>query len=175
MKIYTSDRHNSYSLRFKLPLILPLILLFLSCKTSLAPAFNKDIVDEIFQTNKETLEFLSSMDSGTSYKSFIQRQDTYDKLIGSFESVEALINARPVPSGKVKGKVNAMLTKKGVPIIANSDYPSLMAIKEVVKNIRKMKELDLSNSLNKSSIEIFKNAITISIDQALTYEYFLNR
>ena len=155
-----------------------LILFILSisgCDVQLAPTYNKDIVTGITVANKDALEFLSSVDAGTTQSTFANRKDKYDKLIGAFESISTQIKTRPIPSNKVKDKVNELLSKRGVQTLADADYPSQSAIDEVTKNLRKMKEKDSTNDIARPAIDIFKSAINISIDQALTYENFLER
>ena len=151
------------------------VLSISGCAVQLAPTFNKDIVTGITVANKDALEFLSSVDAGTTQSTFANRKDKYDKLIGSFESISTQIKARPIPSNKVKDKVNELLSKRGVPALADADYPSLMALEEVVKNLKKMKDKDGSSDMGKPVIDVFKSALNISIDQALTYENFLER
>lgn len=151
------------------------VLSITGCAVQLAPTYNKDIVTGITVANKDVLEFLSSVDAGTTQSTFANRKDKYDKLIGAFESISTQIKARPIPSNKVKDKVNELLSKRGVQKLVDADYPSQIAIEEIVKNLKKMKDKDGNSDIGKTAIDVFKSAINISVDQALTYENFLER
>lgn len=148
---------------------------FTSCMQKLAPSYNKDIVSAIVSANKETLELLASVDKGTTKATFGERNDKYNKIIGAFGSIASQVRARPIPNSKFKEKVNAILEKNKILALANSDYPSYESINEVIKNLVKMRDEDEKDNIPKGTIDAFKGAIDISINQALTYESFLDR
>ncbi|MFT6254463.1 MAG: hypothetical protein ACJATV_000712, partial [Granulosicoccus sp.] len=85
--------------------------------------------------------------------------------------------ARPLPKNAVIKKVNAYLSSRGLSAI-NSDEnsaPSAYALQQVSNQLVKMKQVDCQSGLTKNVVALFKNAVTTSMDQAITYESFLNR
>lgn len=158
--------------------ILPLFLILINlsaCSVKLAPNYNKGIVEGIISANKDAMEFFSSIEDGTDNKAFSKREEKYDKLIGSFESLSTQVRARKIPKNNVKSKVDAVLTKRGIAVLSAADYPSADAIDKAVTSLKTLKKTDKIKDIGSGAIAPFKNEIAISVDQALTYEQFLER
>ncbi len=153
-----------------------LAALFLaSCVTQLAPQYDQALFDGITETNTQTMQLFASVSSGTKASTFNQREATYNNLIGTIDALAMQSRARPVPENKVTEKVNAYLESRGVSGLSDGEAPSAAALEEVSKNLSKMRDTDKASGLNPSVVAVFKNAVVISMDQALTYEAFLER
>jgi hypothetical protein len=151
-------------------------LLFLSaCVTTLAPSYDKAIVDGLVSTNQQLMEFFASVSSGTSKDSFDEREGTYNNIIGSLDALVIQANARPIPKNKITEKVNEVLTKRGVQILEGDDAPSASAMEEISKTMTKMRDTDKKQGVTEFEVRAFKGQVVIYLDQAITYETFLER
>ncbi|MET1253993.1 hypothetical protein [Aliikangiella maris] len=160
----------------RFPLLFFYVLFLISgCAIQLAPNYDKSLYDGITQSNNDILTLVAQVADGTSSSDFKQRESTYNSLIGRIDALALQSNARPVPDSKVIDKVNNYLTSRGIATVTSSEIPSATALKEISKNLTKMKQTDQTRGLGKSVVAIFKNAFIISMDQALTYEAFLER
>ncbi|WP_452223230.1 hypothetical protein [Lacinutrix chionoecetis] len=149
-------------------------LLLANCKTYLAPSYDQTIVDKSTEATTKTFQFFASIAGGTDKTNFFNREDTYNALIGQFETLKLLAKARPVPSNKTTQNINKLLIEKNKPT-STDDYPSAFAFNRIVENLVKMKETDQKSGLKPFVIQAFKGEITIFLDQAITYESFLKR
>jgi hypothetical protein len=158
---------------FRSALLLLVFLNLSGCSVKLVPDFSQNIVDQIVSVDQDMMTFFSSVSEGTQHDDFPARQEKYDRIIGSLDALSLQIRARPVPDSKVRNKINDFLNKRGSAPLADSLYPSAEAIENIAKQIRKMKSEDKIKDLTETVIELFKNAVVISADQALTFENFL--
>jgi len=157
-------------------------LFFLSgCAISLAPKFDQNIVDNLTVSSTETFQLFAEVSEGTKKVDYDKREEKYNKIIGKFEALVLQINARPMPQNKKVDKIineaNASLAKRGGNTIVSVGEiaPSATALKNVIANIAKMKETDEKQGVTKIEVLAFKKNIELFLDQALTYERFLNR
>lgn len=148
--------------------------LFISCKASLAPEYDKAIVDKVTTTSEKTMSFLATVSGGTSNNDFNKREKTYNELIGAFDALKLQAEARPIPDNVSLKKINSILKTKGSPDISG-DYPSAKAFEEISKTIVKMRDTDKTKPIGSIAIKAFKGQIEIFLDQAITYESFLKR
>lgn len=146
-----------------------------SCAIQLAPQYDQALFDGITETNTQTMQLFATVSSGTSADTFSQRETTYNNLIGTVDALAMQSLARPVPKNKVTEKVNAYLASRGVTGLEDGNAPSAAALQEVSENLAKMRDKDRSAGLAPNVVAAFKNAVVISMDQALTYEAFLER
>jgi hypothetical protein len=156
------------------------IFFFTGCAVSLAPKFDQAIVDNLSSTSTEVFQLVAEVTDGTKKDDFNTRETNYNHVIGELDALELQIEARPMPKNKtvdkIIGKVNDRLKEKGIGTIdANETAPSATAIKHVAENITKMKDTDKLQGLTKTEVQVFKNNIQLFLDQALTYERFLNQ
>ena len=157
------------------------LLLLSGCAVSLAPKFDQNIVDTLSDSSTELFQLLAGVSEGTSKDDYHKRDEKYNQMIGQFEALELQINARPMPQNrtvdKIVSKANASIAKRnGTPIVSAGEIaPSATALKNVIANIEKMKETDKAQGVKKLEVQAFKNNIELFLDQALTYEIFLNR
>lgn len=150
--------------------------LFLSaCVTTLAPNYDKAIVDALTSTNQQLMEFFASVSSGTEKDSFDEREQSYNTMIGSLDALVIQANARPIPKNKVTEKVNEVLAKRGVQILESDDAPSASAMTEISKTMTKMRDTDKKQGVTEFEVRAFKGQVVIYLDQAITYETFLER
>jgi hypothetical protein len=156
------------------------VFFFASCAVSLAPKFDQAIVDNLSSASTEIFQLVAEVTDGTKKDDYNTREDKYNHVIGELDALELQIEARPVPKNKsvdkIIGKVNDRLREKGIGTIdANETAPSATAIKHITENIAKMKDTDKLQGLTKTEVLAFKNNIQLFLDQALTYERFLNQ
>ena len=147
---------------------------FVQCTTSLAPQFDELIFSELSNSSEEVLVFFASVENGTQSKEFELREEIYNELIGKFEALDLKTRARPIPGNGVLSRVNKALEIRGSTAISG-DYPSAHAMGKIAETLQVMKKTDEQNGLGDLAVKTFKNQILIYLDQALTYENFLNR
>lgn len=155
--------------------ILLTVLMLNACATQLAPAYDKALFDGITQTNIKIMALFASVSKGTKANDFSQREKMYNDIIGNVDALALQSKARPVPQNKVTEKVNQYLQSRGVGALSDGVAPSANALEVVSKNLVKMRDTDQARGLGKDLVPVFKNAVIISMDQALTYEAFLER
>lgn len=158
------------------PLILiALVFLLTGCATTLAPQYDKAVVDGLTTTNTEAMEFFASVSGGTQKDTFDERKERYANLIGRFDALEIQAKARPVPKNKITDKINDLLSKGGVSIPDDSEIPSATAMGAISATLVKMRDTDQKQGLTATEVWAFKSQVSIYLDQALTYESFLER
>lgn len=158
------------------PLILvALVFLSTGCATTLAPQYDKAVVEGMTTTSTEVMEFFASVSSGTQKDTFDERKQRYANLIGRFDALEIQAKARPVPKNKITDKINDLLSKRGVSIPEDSEIPSATAMGKISATLVEMRNIDQKQGLTATEVQAFKSQVTIYLDQALTYESFLER
>ncbi|MCP4351418.1 MAG: hypothetical protein GY795_38620 [Desulfobacterales bacterium] len=71
--------------------------------------------------------------------------------------------------------VNESLNKRGVQTPSDSETPSATAMGKISATLVKMMNTDKKQGVTATEVQAFKNQVTIYLDQALTYESFLER
>lgn len=165
---------KSLSKVFFVPVWITIFLSFSQCTTSLAPQFDELIFQDLSSSSEEILTFFASVEKGTDSDSFLKREANYNQLIGQFEALELKTRARPIPANSVLDRVNKALEIRGSTEISG-DYPSAHAMGKIAETLKMMKQTDATTDLGEITVKTFKNQILIYLDQALTYENFLNR
>lgn len=173
------SRPNFLSLRL-VAAILIAVFSISSCTIKLSPSYDQNIVDNLSSASNEVYELLSQVGGGTTAANFNSREEKYNKIIGRFQSLVLHINARPMPSNskisKAIEKANAGLSSRGIGTISvGTVAPSSSALAQVVKNLEAMKTDDKTSGLTTTEISAFKGFIDLYLDQAVTYEKFLNK
>ncbi len=146
-----------------------------SCMTQLAPNYDRALFSGLTDTNAKIMELFASVASGTESSTFDDREEIYNALIGRIDALAIQSRARPVPENKVTEKVNKYLESRGIGALTGGEAPSAAALDVVSKNLVRMKDQDKKHGLTPNVVAPFKNAIVISMDQAITYESFLDR
>ena len=158
-----------------LPWVLCLAMLSLSsCKTQLAPEYDKAIVESLTATTQHIMYFFATMEEGTTAETYTDRALSYNQLIGAFDALSLQAKARPVPDNVATKKINELLQSKGSDPLS-SDYPSAFAFTKISETLKKMKEVDQANGIKPFALLAFKGQVLIFLDQAITYESFLKR
>lgn len=165
---------NMTIVRFRLFLVASLCF-FSSCTTQLAPKYDAAIFDSLIQTNVKIMQFFASVSEGTESTSCNQRESNYNSMIGSMNALAIQSKARPMPDNSITKKVSQVLKTKGLTALDDGVAPSASALEEVAKQLTKMKQVDCRSGLSPIVVSTFKNAVIISMDQAITYESFLER
>jgi hypothetical protein len=148
--------------------------LFTGCQATLAPVYDQAIVDRVTENSNLAMRFFAELDEGTDVAGFRQREETYNVLIGAFESLKLQAKARPVPKNVALDKINELLQAKGSSGISG-DYPSAFAFGQIANTFIKMKQVDRDRGLKPLALQAFKGQVEIFLDQAITYESFLKR
>jgi len=161
-------------IQFKVTLIF-LITILTGCSIQLAPKYDAALFNGLTNANIKIMELFSSVSSGTSNSTFSERDKSYNSVIGLIDALAMQSRARPIPDNSITKKVNTYLESKGIAPMADEGAPSASSLDEVSKNLAKMKEIDGKTGLKPGAVKAFKNAVIISMDQALTYESFLDR
>lgn len=174
---YLSDRPRLATPAF---LIAGILLFFTSCAVSLSPKFDQNIIDELGASSTEVFQLMAAISEGTSNADFDKRNDEYNSVIGRLEALELQIDARPIPKNKLLektiGKVNKRLQEKGITTVSATDIaPSATAVKHIMENILKMKATDKRQGVTATELKAFKGNVQIYLDQAITYESYLNQ
>lgn len=156
------------------------VLSLYSCAVSLAPKFDQGIVDNLSSTSVEIFQLFAEVSSGTNSADFSKREQKYNTLIGKTEALELQLKARPMPRNKtlekVINKTNDRLKSRGIASpVSIGDAPSAAALEQIVKNLEQMKTSDKNNGLPPATVSLFKGFVQLYLDQALTYERFLNK
>lgn len=154
---------------------LSIVFAFSACATQLAPPYDKALVDGMASTNKEVMYLFAAASSGTSKDSFQTRADSYNKAIGSADALEIQAKARPLPKTKVTEIANKYLAQRGLPALTDDQIPSATALHKVSETIAKMRDTDKKQGLTGMEVTAFKGQAAIYLDQAITYESFLQR
>lgn len=161
--------------------ILFVALFFSGCSAKLAPTFDQNIIDNISTSSINIFKLLAEVSPGTKSADFDKRNEAYNNVIGELEALQLQINARPMPKNKtvdkVVAKVNDKLKQNGVGtlITATDTAPSATALKQIEANITKMRDTDKAQGITATEVQVFKGAIVLFLDQATTYESFLNQ
>jgi len=158
------------------PLILIFFTLILSgCAVTLAPSYDKALVDGLTSTNTAVMEFFASVSDGTQKDTFSQRKEKYANLVGRLDALELQAKARPVPKNRITEQVNDLLRKRGVANLDDHDAPSATAMAKISETLVKMRDTDQKQGITPTEVQAFKKQVSIYMDQALTYESFLKR
>lgn len=150
-------------------------LFIVGCATQLAPKYDEALFKGVTETNVKIMELFASVSTGTNSSTCGERVGSYNAVIGSIDALALQSKARPIPENSVTEKVNEYLASRGIGAMTGDAAPSASSLEEVSKNLSKMKEVDCKSGLTDGAVAIFKNAVVISMDQAITYESFLDR
>lgn len=163
-------------------LFISAVFLLTSCAVRLAPKFDQAIVDNLSNATTDVFQLLATVEGGTSKTDFGKREESYNTLIGKLEALELQINARPMPDNsavnKIVEKANSALKKRNTElpaITAINTAPSATSLASVIKSLAALKKTDKAEGLTQGFLDTQKNFIGLSLDQALTYERFLNK
>ncbi len=148
---------------------------FLSaCTITLAPSYDADLYRGINTLNSQVLALFVSVPAGGD--SCDAHTATYDKVIGLSEALAMQSRARPMPDNKIINKLTELLKDSEQDFDLSDEPPSAGSLDEIQKVLTKMK-IDHCDDGKVGIIakQTYKVAIVTSMDQAITYEAFLNR
>ncbi|MCP4344284.1 MAG: hypothetical protein GY795_02010 [Desulfobacterales bacterium] len=83
------------------PLILVSLIFLTGCIATLAPQYDKAVMDGLTISNAEVMGFFASVSGGTKKDSFDQRKEKYTNIVGRFDALEIQAKARPIPKNKI--------------------------------------------------------------------------
>jgi len=156
-------------------IVVALIFILTGCATTLAPQYDKALFEGLTEANTDVMAFFASVSSGTQKEDLEVRSGPYAMMIGRFDALQIQAMARPVPSNKVTEKINEVLSKRGIPVGDDSEIPSATAMGKISSTLTKMRDTDKKQGVTAMEVQAFKNQVAIFLDQALTYESFLER
>jgi hypothetical protein len=109
-------------------------LLNAACTIQLAPAYDRALVEGIRDANNDIMQLYATTGMGVDQKSFGQRVDQYNKVIGKVDALALQSQSRPVPDSAVQNKVDQALkqwTDGNVPPLGSAGDDALaMAARE---------------------------------------------
>ena len=156
--------------------IVPFIwLLIAGCTTQLAPNYDKALVAGLTSVNSEVMALFASVSAGTKPDSFPQREQKYNAVIGALDALAIQAAARPIPKSSATEAVNKALKNRGVAPLSDDEIPSATALRKISATVVKMRDTDKKQGVTAYEAQAFKNQATIYMDQALTYESYLER
>lgn len=154
---------------------LALSLLLGGCTAQLAPSYDAALVESINETNPSLLVFFASVDEGAQSAGYGGREKTYNGLIGRFEAMAAQSRARPIPDSEAVKRIDKAFARQGWAAPVDGQIPSAVAFDMIAGTLTKMRNTDKKQGLTKMEVAAFKGQCMIALDQALTYEAFLER
>lgn len=148
-----------------------------ACQVQLAPPYDKAVVDSLGKASADSMTLLASASGGTSASTFGSRENQYSQLIGKLEALALAAGARPMPKNKVTDAINRLLEKREVQPLEDDEAtpPSAHAIRKVAETFAKMRDTDRKQGVTAFEVAAFKGQVQIYLDQAITYENFLQR
>lgn len=152
-----------------------LVIFLTACATTLAPNYNKAIADSLVSINQKMMEHFASSSLGTSNSDYDKRKQTYNSIIGSVDALAIQVKARPIPNKKITERVNEYLRSRDVEVLEDENVPSATALEKISETIAKMRNTDKKQGITALEAEAFKGQVVIYLDQAMTYESFLER
>lgn len=152
-----------------------LVLLLFACTASLAPSYDKAIADGLVATSQQLMTHFAATSAGTSADSFAQRDAAYSSIIGNLDALTLQAKSRPAPTSSAGDKVNEYLAKRGITTSDTGDVPSATALEQISIALTKMRDVDKKQGVTAVEVAAFKGMVVIYLDQALTYENFLER
>ena len=158
-------------------LVASAMLMLSGCATQLGPRYDKTVADGLMGANTEVMTLLASTSQGTSSATYERREDKYNSAIGKLDALAVQAAARPMPSNTVLTLVDQALEKRGIATLADDDNeaPSVHPIRKIAESLTKMRDTDKKQGITSFESQAFKGQIVIYLDQAVTYENFLQR
>lgn len=161
---------------FQRTIVCALVLLLAGCTVTLAPPYDKALVEGLQKGNTEVMTFLASVTDGTQPETFGQRKETYAKFIGHFDALALQSQIRMMPPDrKAIQKVNESIDTPKSRIPEDFKTPSATAMTHISEALTVMRNADQKQGLTATEVKGFKGNITIYLTQALVYERFLKR
>lgn len=147
-----------------------------ACAAQLAPAYDKAVVDGLSGLNLDTMQLLAAISNGAQAADFSSRQAQYINLIGRYDALALQAGARPLPRTRVNDAINGFLQKRGLPPLSDDgSLPSAGALQKISATLAKMRDTDQKQGLTAVEVQLFKGQISVFLDQAITYENYLQR
>ncbi|WP_336751768.1 hypothetical protein [Aeromonas hydrophila] len=158
-------------------LLVAVLLSIAGCATQLAPPYDKNVAEGLVAANTESMTLMAAVSQGTDKNSFSSREEKYNELIGKLDALALSAGARPMPKNKVTDAINKLLEKRGGKPIDDDDStpPSAHSIKRIAETLVDMRNVDRKQGVTAYEVQTFKRQLVIYLDQAITYENFLQR
>jgi hypothetical protein len=158
-------------------LLVASLLSITGCAIQLAPSFDKNVVEGLNLANTEVMTLMASTSEGTDKNTFSSRKEKYNTLIGKADALALSAGARPMPKNKITDAINKLLEKRGGKPIDDDDATpaSAQSIRRVAETLTKMRDTDKKQGITTHEAHAFKKQLAIYLDQAITYENFLQR
>lgn len=155
-------------------LVVAVLVLVSGCAVKLVPDYDKALVSGLTASNTGIMQLFAATDSGTKHETFSHREDKYNTLIGNMDALRIQAQARPVPDNRITEAVNKLLQGRNSPKLPD-ELPSAFALTKISEILVKMRDTDKKQGVTRGEVQAFKNNVVIYLDQALTYESFIER
>lgn len=154
-----------------------ILLMVVSCSANLAPPFDKKVADGLDAVNIEIMTLFATTSQGTNKDTFPSREEKYNSVIGKLDALALSAGARPIPKNSVTQAINHLLDERqGKPLAdQGSTPPDAYSINKISETITEMRETDRKQGVTSYEAQAFKRQASIYLDQAITYENFLQR
>jgi hypothetical protein len=146
-----------------------------ACAVKLAPDYDKIIVNGLSSLNEEMMIFFASVSGGTQARTFGEREQSYNAIIGKLDALKIQAEARPVPRPYVFQILGVGQNAKNPDEVEELEAPTGDIIAVMSETMTKMRDTDKKQGVRALEVQAFKGNIAISMDQALTYEKALER
>lgn len=157
-------------------IIYALVLLLVGCTATLAPPYDKSLVDGLEKSSTEVMTFFASVTGGTQPENFSQRKAAYVKLIGHFDALALQSRTRAVPpDNQAIRKTSEYIGISGPQIPEDSEIPSATALTRISEAFTHMRDTDQKQGLTPTEVQRYKDNVSGYLVSALFYERFLKR
>ena len=147
------------------------------CAGTFSPAEDDTVLESLKEINLEAMTLFASLAAGVRSDSFSARAQDYTVLVGKVDAVALLAGARLAPVKSLSEDVQQLLSQRGA-APAQTDTaisPSAYALQKISQTLSKMRDIDRRAGLGPLEARAFKAQTSIYLDQAITYEKFLQR
>jgi hypothetical protein len=126
------------------------------CAIRLAPDFDPTILEGLTRANEQALVLYASVSSGAPKETFAAREESYNKVLGAYDSVRLQAKARPFPRPDLPP-------------------PTEGIIDQILGNLMRLRDTHRDTGLTPATVQILKSLYEPGVVQALTYERALER
>jgi hypothetical protein len=162
--------------KIKVSLIIACFAFLSACTVTLAPNYDDELYRGITNLNLKVLTLFAAVPANGD--SCDDQLDSYNEAIGLSGALAMQSRARPMPDNKIISKLAELLksSKHKGAFDLTDEPPSVASLTLIEEQLTKMKREHCdTGSIGNISKQLYKNTIETSMDQAISYEAFLNR
>lgn len=157
--------------------ILLLAGLLSACAVRLVSDYDPSLYNRLTALNEETLTLFSALSSGATAASFSDQSATYDKMIGGFDALRIVADARPTPGLGMLGRFDAALGKVCGDFDSFQDCIDVTPdnLELIVERLSGLRDRHKSSGLGPNTVAAAKQGYEVIIAQLLSLEAALKR